>query len=87
MSQNNRRQFLKEMACAAASLALLPIWAESERKWLTRDVDWDVIINDVIGNTNAVLAGVSRGRPIYDVGSPHWCMERALSREFQKGRI
>ena len=85
VNQLSRRQFLIAMACAASPLPLLQ--TETELNWLLRgtEVDWDRVLNDVIDNTNAFLAGVSMRRPIYEIGSPHWCMERVLEREFEIG--
>jgi hypothetical protein len=82
MRKYNRRQFLIALACSTFSLSSLYLGAVSKRQWIPREVDWDTIINDVIGNTNAVLSGVSKELPSYEIGGPHWCMERALAREF-----
>lgn len=82
MTKYNRRQFLIALACSTFSLSFLYLRAVSERPWNPSDVDWDTVINDVIGNTNAVLSGVSKELPSYEIGGPHWCMERALAREF-----
>ena len=81
MNQQNRRQLLITMACASASLTLFPFGFGVERRWCPRDVDW--VINDVIGDNNSLLMGTTKKLPVYEFGSPHWCMKRALDREFK----
>jgi hypothetical protein len=83
MNQNNRREFLITLAWASASLTLLPIGLGAEQRWCPSDVNWDEVINDVIGDTNSLMAGTLKVPPIYELGSPHWCMKRALDREFK----
>jgi hypothetical protein len=85
MTKYNRRQFLIVLACSVVSLSPLSSGATSKQQWNPSDVDWDTVINDVIGNTNAVMAGVSKELPNYKAGSPHWCMERVLARELVGG--
>jgi hypothetical protein len=76
----SRRQLLISMACAQASLLPTLSILQPEQRWDYTATDWDSVMNDVIRDTNAALAGVSEHKPAYEVGSPHWCMERALDR-------
>jgi hypothetical protein len=84
MNQNNRRQFLVALACTSVSLAPLSFGREPERRWCLGEVGWEAALNDVISDANAALAGAAIP-PVYERGGPHWCMERALAREFKIG--
>jgi hypothetical protein len=42
-------------------------------------VDWEEVLNKVIGDRNAALSGFSSGPVSYAVGSPEWCMEEVLA--------
>ena len=81
MKQLNRRELLIASACVIASLPVLPIGSTLIQTWNANEVDWEEIINDVLCDNNAVLAGMKKDRAIYQTGSPHWCMEQAMQRE------
>lgn len=85
MNQHSRRQFLITLACASASLAPLSFGVRPERRWQPSEVDWDTVINDVIRDHNAAMAGVLKQLPSYEVGGPHWCMKRELDCEIRTG--
>jgi hypothetical protein len=75
----NRRQFLIALACASAYS--LPFGGVPGRRWVPSEVDWDEVINDVLCDTSSVIGGYSDGMPNYEIGSPHWCVERAMDNE------
>ena len=79
-----RRDFLISLASAIA-VTTLPIFntdAAAAPSVFPEDIDWDDVINDVIGRRNAILAGADDGESDYTVGSAHWSMERALDQAF-----
>jgi hypothetical protein len=55
----------------------LPPVTEERIQEVVDAIDWDEVMNTVIGNTNSALSGF--GTPVtYDEGSPEWIMERVL---------
>ena len=79
MSQDNqiiRRDFL--FFTAAALLATsLPTVSGHEAE-LPQYVDWEDVLNRVIGHRNAIMRGAVKTHRRYEVGSPEWCMEEVL---------
>lgn len=80
----NRRDFLILLASLAAvsALTLYDTNASEAPSWVPEDVDWDAVINDVINKRNALISGIGDGSELYQVGTPHWCMEKALDQKF-----
>jgi hypothetical protein len=48
---------------------------------VNQQVDWENVLNKVIGDRNALVSGFSKGPISYPVGSPEWCMEEALANQ------
>jgi hypothetical protein len=101
MSEINRRSVLIGLAATiAATTASSNILITNRSKFLSvdrdrngdpewnfDDIDWDEIINDVIGDNNAQIAGF-RSKPIdFQVGSPHWVMREAMQQLERSHRL
>ena len=80
----NRRQVLISLAMVAAASAIPGSNGEARASvlWRPNDVDWDEVINDVICKRNMLISGAVPEPDEFPRGSPHWCMEQALDREF-----
>ena len=80
----NRRQVLISLAMVAVATAFPGANGEASEGafWGSNDVDWDEVINDVICKRNALISGAEFETKEFRRGSPHWCMEQVLDREF-----
>jgi len=47
-----------------------------------KDVDWEMVINKVVGDRNALLMGYKTDFESYPVDSPEWIMEEVLAIHF-----
>ena len=73
----SRRDFLFS-AAAALLISQLPATSKSlENPY--QDVDWEQVLNKVIGDRNALIMGFGSDIKSYEVGSPEWCMEEVLA--------
>ena len=73
----SRREFL--FSTAAALLIAHVSGANEPQESRCKVVDWEVILNKVIGDRNALMTGFGPDIKSYKVGSPEWCMEEALA--------
>ena len=73
----SRRDFIISTA-AALLLSRIPSAQEPEGGHY-RDVNWELVLNRVIGDRNAVIMGCGSDINSYKVGSPEWCMEEVLA--------
>lgn len=76
-NQISRREFL--FVAAVALLASHFPYARGTPKNSDKNVDWDTVLNNVIGNRNSLIMGFSGDTESYKVGSPEWCMEEAVA--------
>ena len=71
----------RDLLCSVAA-ALLVSHVPSNLNWEedpSKDVNWEEVLNKVIGDRNAWLMGFDDGIGSYEIGSPEWCMEEALA--------
>lgn len=73
----SRREFLFS-AAAALLISQVPVTTRSLDNPY-RDVNWEQVLNKVIGDRNALIMGFGSDVKSYEVGSPEWCMEEALA--------
>ena len=69
-----RREFLFT-AAATALVASLPASTNCEAS----DVNWEDVLNRVIGHRNALMSGAIKTLRRFEKWSPEWCMEEALA--------
>ena len=70
----NRRDFIVSTA-ATILVASLPAPTNSE----ANKVDWEDVLNRVIGDRNAIVTGMIKTHKGFEKWSPEWCMEEALA--------
>jgi hypothetical protein len=73
----SRRDFIFS-AAAALLVSHLPS-SQEPRKSPYENVNWERVLNKVIGDRNALIMGFGPDIKSYKVGSPEWCMEEALA--------
>jgi len=73
----SRRDLLFSLA-ASLLLSQIPSGLVRQRNSYS-DVDWEMVLNKVIGDRNALMMGFGGDIGPYKVGSPEWCMEEALA--------
>jgi hypothetical protein len=73
----SRRTFLFSAAAALFGSFLPRMPKQYENSHIAPD--WDVVLNRVISDRNALVAGFASEVQSYEIGSPEWCMEEALA--------
>ncbi len=82
--QLNRRSFLIGLALTVA-FAPISIRRSPDTHtldWDPKAVDWDNVINEVVGHRNRLVAGVLPEPAPFGPRSPQWCMEKAMDDYF-----
>jgi hypothetical protein len=69
-----RREFLIS-AAATLLVASLP----TSNKYEANNVNWEDVLNRVIGDRNAIISGMIKTHHRYKKWSPEWCMGEALN--------
>jgi hypothetical protein len=75
----SRRDFLFGMAATLLATHTIVYAGTDVPGPVNRLVDWEDVLNKVIGDRNELVSGFSKGPISYPVGSPEWCMEEALA--------
>jgi hypothetical protein len=78
MSVEVSRRFFLFSAAAALLVSQMPVTSKSLKNPYS-DVNWEQVLNRVIGDRNALIMGLDPDIKSYKVGSPEWCMEEVLA--------